>query len=109
MKTQQDLINDLDALGSTPTEVAENLLQLGCTGRKNSSCSCPVANYLKLKGYSHPSVFDETDPTIYIDLEKYPLCLTAPVATFIRAFDRGLYPDLEEDYTTTLKKTIPRP
>jgi hypothetical protein len=97
MKTQQDLINDLDALGSTPTEVAENLLRLDCKGRKYRSRSCPVANYLKLKGYSYPSVIDETDPTIYVDLEKYPICPTAPVATFIRAFDRGLYPDLECD------------
>jgi hypothetical protein len=96
MKTQQDLINDLDALGSTPNEVAENLFRLNCKGRKYNSRNCPVANYLKLKGYSYPSVINETDPTIYVELEKYPMaiCPTAPVATFIRAFDRNLYPDL---------------
>lgn len=93
MKTQQDLINDLDALGSTPTEVAENLLRLGCKGRKKSSCNCPVANYLKLKGYSNPWV---DDVMIYISEEEHDESLSppTPIYTFIKDFDRDLYPDL---------------
>jgi hypothetical protein len=93
MKTQQDLINDLDALGSTPTEVAGNLFRLDCKGRKHSSCNCPVANYLKLKGYSNPWV---DDVIIYFKEEQdyESLSPPTPICTFIKDFDRNLYPDL---------------
>ena len=96
MKTQQELIDDLKALGESPQEICSNLLRQGCKGlMKNETC-CPVAMYLRSKRYISPSVGDDCISSYNVDMGGmggvFP---EESLRVFIQNFDEGLYPDLD--------------
>lgn len=89
----------LDELGDFPGAVAAALKEQGIKGRRANSNYCPIANYLKSKGYRNPSV---TEDCIDVVEENDAPCVVTECITpdvivdFISGFDSGLYPDLEE-------------
>lgn len=89
-----NLLNDLNQLGKNCDEVAKTLLKAGCRGKKNSLGECPIAHYLRKKGYHHPLVL----PTyIVVGEEPNRIGMEAPalITAFVNRFDRKLYRDLE--------------
>lgn len=98
-----DVESLLDQLGSREWEVARTLDWAGVTGRRRSTSSCPVANFLRLY---YPDAFDVTItptsvrvweqrafmPTISWQMETPPA-----VRCFLSSFDEGTYPRLDEE------------
>jgi hypothetical protein len=84
---------DLAALGETRPQVYAKLKELGIKGKKGSSCSCPIARYLTHKGYRVLGVSSG-----YISIVSIPHDYVVPhgVGCFIKKFDLGMYPDLED-------------
>jgi hypothetical protein len=97
MKTQQELIDDLKALGESEQEIYSNLLSQGCKGIRMEETYCPIAMYLKNKGYDSPSVDADCIYTNDVDMDDSMggVCPEQPLRSFIQDFDSGLYPDLE--------------
>lgn len=91
---EKDISNKLLALGNTPDEVAANLNKFGVKGIRKKSCYCPIANYVSgligkeiaVNCYVILSLTDWESVTINNDV----------VSVFVRNFDRGKYPELEE-------------
>jgi hypothetical protein len=83
-----NLLQDvLDALGSTPEEIARTLQDKGIRGVRKSKCACPIAHYLQLKG------FKDAEVGAFTEVSRV---LSDGMRDFIYAFDRGEYPELEE-------------
>lgn len=83
----------LKALGPTSQAVAANLAKRGVKGRTGAK-SCPLANYLKLRGFTKPIVGrqhywlrDGREPSRYLPFH---------LQVFVRKFDAGMYPELQE-------------
>lgn len=91
-----DVNECLSQLGKTKEEVAANLLKLGCKGTRGSIFCCPVANYLKDKGFKYPTVsaslvcFDDDSA----DGGRSRMVSSCPVQEFIQAFDHGSFDEL---------------
>lgn len=93
----------LDRLPSDPDHVAEYLLALGYTGRRNSAAHrCPLARYLSDNLAGVAVRVDDLDDQISVldgDLTGRLVHiepLLPGLTTFIRRFDDGEYPDLLE-------------
>ena len=90
MITEQQALELLNGMGKTADEVAAFLTEKGIKGNHATGFTCPVNNYLISQG-------GETTAAIY----EYYVCLhivmlvPKPVYKFIRAFDDGKYPELE--------------
>lgn len=92
----------LDALGNTRYEVAATLTHLSIKGKFDDSSYCPIANYLRFKGYASPTAL-----TYHIGVEIgdgksgilscFYIVPSAPIQDFILAFDRMEFPELIED------------
>jgi hypothetical protein len=96
MKTQQELIDDLKALGESPQEIYSNLLREGYKGVMGEEKLCPVAMYLRVKGYESPSVGDDCISIENVDMGGMGgVCPEESLRVFIQNFDEGLYPDLD--------------
>jgi hypothetical protein len=86
----------LAALGSTPTQIAETLLEQGVSGIRGSGLSCPISNYLTGKcgitkvaaGWRTITVAAGPDDSLT------PVPTPPPVAGFITAFDKGAFDEL---------------
>lgn len=86
----------LEALGSTPDEVAENLAAGGYVGYPEKATICPVANYLDRNGAREVSVAGGV--ASYRGRGQFvaqEVPLPDPVRTFARQFDLGRYPTLD--------------
>lgn len=86
----KDLLTErLNALGSTPDEVADTLRFAGYKG-DHAPNNCPVANYLR-----------DQFPGEYVSVgwvaqvQNQLMMLPSPVETFVTRFDDGKYPKLE--------------
>jgi hypothetical protein len=98
----------LAKLGETPGEVVDNLRSMGIKGTRGDGESCLIANYLRReigpeadeKHLSVGNMYTVTGMPEAANPEARTLRrLTSnplPVATVIRAFDKGEFPDLEE-------------
>ena len=87
-----DLINEL---GNSKSKIANSLAIKCIVGFINDDESCPVANYLKSKGFSNVSVVDHeiyatdlNNKNIIVDIYHQPLF------EFIKAFDCEEYVNL---------------
>lgn len=96
---RQEIIDSLQALGSTPGEIAHTLGQWNCHGDVSCPGKCPVAVYLNQKFY--PSLtFRVGGLEIRVNnpqkgTEFSVLMLEVPTITeFIDLFDGGHYPGL---------------
>lgn len=101
----------LRELGDSPEEIAQSLQARGIQGVRNASCSCPLALYLRSKGYPYARVhvrYTEDDIT-GDDSEEVESALVEGAlpsdsrerveiptvfAKFVESFDNGLYPAL---------------
>jgi hypothetical protein len=93
MKTRLDLHSDLCSLGVLSGHVAESLRSENIKGKQKQARCCPVANYLKSRGYNEPSV--STWGIWYQDIDGVAV-IPLGVQSFIVDFDAGDYPDLIE-------------
>lgn len=94
--TTEGLSGALAALGGTPGQVADTLLDLGHRGNPNCDSSCPVALYLRdLWPDAACSVTEDPAPgrlvaEVWFDTTR---CVQAPlpepVERFVRRFDGG--------------------
>jgi hypothetical protein len=93
----------LTSLGSTPHEVAAELLRRGVVGKRESATSCPIARVLTAElaplGVSHVCVvFYAADLWISdpgSEASSVDVPCPYPVAEFTRHFDTGNFPELE--------------
>jgi len=85
----QEALNELRFL--PPNLVADHLRQAGIKGKRQSAHQCPVARFLSEKTGQEVSVcaFD-------LGNTNYFYATPPAVAEFIRLFDAGNFPDLEE-------------
>jgi hypothetical protein len=94
-----ELAKALEDLGETLEEVYTKLKEAGIKGRQTVCSMCPIANYLSELGFRSPKVgigagIDAGSPTtdeIYLGVPH-----TEATKQFVRAFDDGHFPDLEE-------------
>ena len=87
------LLEDLAALGETEQEVHDRLLAAGVRGEPDDPGSCPVVEYLKLKGYRDVAVGGSGgDVVLAFGHEAVPL--SKPIAEFTYAFDNWQHLDL---------------
>lgn len=87
----------LSTLGTTKATIAHKLSQMGIQGRRESSCYCPVAKYLEKSIIGHARCVAGLNHVL-VQGYKYDVVIKTPpaVVRFIRAFDRGDFPFLEE-------------
>jgi hypothetical protein len=91
-----------ESLGSSPTEVASTLADLGVHGVPRSSTGCAIARYLRVIIGTEPAVSEiaVSMRSVHISYEgrTFPIIvkLPRPVSKFIRAFDADSYPELIE-------------
>ena len=92
----------LQELGNTSEEVVAKLRAEGIKGKMSAPGSCPIACYLKRKGFYKPSVTqydvsvvtDEPDPDLLPRTYHY-VKNTEAIKMFVIEFDHGRYPELE--------------
>lgn len=89
------LLADLHALGPNEQLVADALRRSGVKGYRESCTGCPVAEYLKGRGWPLALV-DLTGITVTAGESgtAVGVIVPSPVARFIEDFDAGAWPDL---------------
>lgn len=85
----------LVSLGDTAEEVAKTLREIGITGWRLNSRSCPIAQYLYRCGFSHPWVTRNRVMDHDVDVCR-AIDLPNAVKWFIDAYDKGKIPLLKE-------------
>lgn len=85
------LLRDLGALGETRAEVAKSLRALGIKGMRRNVVHCPIANYLRHKGYV-PDIVSTNGVGVWVSLDGTTAVVIVvdtpkPIASFIGAFD----------------------
>jgi hypothetical protein len=89
-----------ESLGSSPAAVAVNLAALHAVGRPKNPTDCVIARYLSAIVGTERAVknISVSSRGVHVTLigKHFPVKvpLPGPVATFIKAFDEGGYPDL---------------
>lgn len=81
----------LEELGGTADEVAAALAARGVTGRRGESCHCPIAALLSVRAGVMVPTATMTASASGRACELPPAC-----RDFVRRFDLGMYPHLEE-------------
>ena len=99
MSNSEKLVKDLEELGSNSEAVADSLKKEGITGRRGSTCACPVAKYLIKRGHKKGLLevfFRSVHVRTLSGVGNY--CCELPVAcsAFISEFDDGKYTFLKE-------------
>lgn len=87
-----DPLEALSWLGETVEEVAEGLRARGIKGKRGSSTSCPLYNYLRLYGFRRQIDYRTIDGVLVLGQER--LLSLPQLVRFAREFDDGKYPDL---------------
>lgn len=108
-KTLRDLKAALDALPRENADYVSNELNMrGIPGHMNSPCECPLANYLRVETGLQWDVFNDGDGDYYVDngrtyatgadrrYECVELADYPAIVDFVRLFDRGEYPALQQ-------------
>ena len=87
-------LNALVELGDTPEAIAKRLLDLGLRGQPRTLCNCPISRYLSLRF----GIVIGATPVRCFPRHGVHNGLPFPTAIvlFIRYFDAGEYPELEE-------------
>jgi hypothetical protein len=92
----------LAGLGKSADGVARTLHQVGITGRRDSLCGCPVANYL-CDRTGLPGI-EVTQAEVLVDLPdgtSGTVFTPRPVAEFITRFDLGAFGYLDASMQPT--------
>lgn len=100
--TEQGLRDALEALGTTDSAIATNLLGMGYRGKRGSENFCPVANYVRssiIGAYTASVLLDEKEEP-YISVigqsgARVDSIWTYTLGEFIWQFDSGEHPELE--------------
>lgn len=87
--------NEMWGLGETPDAVADSLRKTGVRGYRGCCFSCPLARYLKARGFGFVTV-GVNSVVCVVPKETTKHRLPAAVLEFVKRFDDGLYPDLRE-------------
>jgi hypothetical protein len=100
---------DLQLLGTTSDEVADNLRQMGIKGVRLNPHSCPIFNYLRnarehieVRGVDACSDVDHNDEVVITcdpiddEYDRRVRIVSSAVYQFIDKFDGGQYPMLIE-------------
>jgi hypothetical protein len=105
MKTQEEVLALLIALGTTTQEVAEKLVSLGIRGNKGMCTSCPIARYLianevEVRRVANRDVDEAVEVRVGVGVSSYWYYIRdypqlQGVRDFILAFDGGDYPQCE--------------
>ena len=89
------IINELEALGSADS-IAAHLLQQGIRGKRLNKDHCPIARVIApcedeqdFHMFNNPDTHGESDDN--------SIELGVHVSDFVRRFDKGEYPELEEN------------
>jgi hypothetical protein len=96
----------LASLGASADEVADSLRKQGVTGKRKSTCKCPILNGiykacpkywtgLEIFGVSRTIDGKPHYRATLSDSQIMDPTLPQPVIDFIGNFDEGKYPDLE--------------
>jgi hypothetical protein len=98
-KTLGDFLTERleDELGYDKYFIAAKLEDLGIKGDRNEDTSCPLATYLEGEGFSFCSVDSKT---ITVETENgvgISVKTPKPFAEFVKAFDKGEFPELDND------------
>lgn len=91
MGDREAMLELLEGLGGTADEVAAALAARGVTGRRGESCRCPIAALL-----SRESGVAVTVGVATVSSDGRPCELPPACREFVRRFDLGMYPSLEE-------------
>lgn len=83
------LERDIEVLGNTDQEVAKYLETNGIKGDCGNAYECPIANYLRAKGWAQVEVAGDTISAV--DSNEVEHSVEAPwsVTSFIDGFDSG--------------------
>lgn len=97
----RELYVRLSALGQTADEVARNLADLGYKGTPNEAEACPVASFLEARYPNACSVRVANRAIVGYATDSGGVSAIETmtpwgVTAFIRDFDGGAYPELEE-------------
>ena len=89
----------LGQIGSTPHEVAETLGGRNITGPPEDPHCCPIACLIltDIPGAANWAMEDFAVQDDFITTPEGKVTVPPPVATFIREFDEGVYPELQDD------------
>lgn len=85
----------LEALGDGSPKIADTLESLGIKGRVGSPNDCPIARYLRSKGFTCASVSSRKIEA-RADRGWHDMVTPEPVRQFLFEFDRGLFPTLQD-------------
>jgi hypothetical protein len=102
--SQDDVLAALNALGTTPIEVAQSLHLAGFKGNRRAAGRCPLANFLK-DAFTPQGASVFSHATLYfgpwgILSEEVVAVVTPPAAReFIALFDNGKFPSLDVEIT----------
>jgi hypothetical protein len=91
----------LGELGDSVASVKKRLREFDCKGKRERNDACPVAEYLKSRLTDlHPSNLsvNEESTRVYSYYTMIDVPHTPAVQRFIRAFDKGKYPEFEADF-----------
>jgi hypothetical protein len=105
--TVEGLSSALAALGSTPAQVADTLLDGGHRGRPGCDATCPVAEYLTFL-YPDTTCSVTEDPPDWLIAEVWTANrsvqtrLPLAVLTFVVDFDHGRYAELDRTVAVAL-------
>lgn len=95
-KAQGRLEAELEWLAKVePGTLARAFFRLGIRGRRGNICECPLAVYLKRRGYSSPRVTDDavyTYHAVAAGTAKLESHLPENLTDFVIAFDAHEYP-----------------
>lgn len=93
VKVYETIFDPLAHLGKTPDEVAMSLAAEGIKGIRGKSQDCPIARYVAT---IYPEWFTVGLNTIITHGQS--VYLPESIVAFIRRFDKGFYPELDEEY-----------
>jgi hypothetical protein len=85
----------LAELPDTASGIAAKMVELDCQGVPGDAYECPVANYLVRNGFAAASVSDLRIEVCDEDTGFTEIRTPTAIANFIKAFDEGLWPQLE--------------
>lgn len=97
--TKETLERKLRELGNNSRSVRKSLRDLGIRGARDHAECCPLANFLvSLRGVTNAEVRGRGEIMVWQKGVPYIEFLEGPpwLPTFLKNFDEGKYPDLDE-------------
>lgn len=96
---KQPLSEFCEGLGQNPISVAWSLWTLGAKGQRGNTGHCPLANAIREHTTAWPGAWVYHGAVLFRDPQIMDYRLPNPCAEFIKLFDQGEFPFLDEDVT----------